>query len=338
MLIDVEGGDHISASLFIQKGWSLGMDGVQAGRVRGQSWRLNNSPTAHSINKILPSTYPSVVVGIGFRITTNGLSDGTPNHAILSLLTAAGGAVATISTDASGRIAVSGTAGVVATGTTVTLLNTWYYVELKLIVGTSGSCELHLNGVPGEILSTVGNFGTTNIGRVSMSEPGNNLSDLFLDDLYVQDLTGSAPNNDFLGDVVVETLFPSSDGTHLDWTPVPSGTHFNKVNETVPDGDSTYVSDLTPGDMDTYNVNPLAAVSGTVYGVVTNLYARKDDAAGRQIAPVIREAGADHVGATTIGITTSYLFYRQVWQNDPLGAPWTIASVNSSEYGIKEVT
>ena len=109
------------------------------------------------------------------------------------------------------------------------------------------------------------------------------------------------------------------------------------MNETIPDGDTTFVSDFNPGDIDSYHVGSLAALSGNVYGVVTNLYARKDDATGKQIAPVIREAGADHVGTTTGGITTSYLFYRQVWQNDPLGASWTIANVNGSEYGVKEV-
>ena len=246
--------------------------------------------------------------------------------------------IASVSTNSSSRLQVTNSAGtVIATGTTVVAMSTWYYVELKLVVGTSGSCELHLNGVSGEIGSTTGNFGTTNIGRFGASEAQNSPG-IQLDDWYLLDTTGSSPQNDFLGDVTVETLFPNADGTHQAWTPSAAGAHYTKVNEQTPDGDTTYVSDISPGDIDTYTVGSLATLSGTVYGVATNLYARKDDAAGRQVAPVIREAGTDHVGATTGGLTTSYLFYRQLYPLDPAGAAWTIASVNGAEYGVKEVT
>ena len=341
MLIDVEGGDHLSNGMFISKGWDQNPTlGMTTGRVRGQSWEMTGNGGATSMSKVLPSTYASVVLGIGFRYDirppfSGGTTAGLP---LLTLASSAGSVIASVSTNSSSRLQVTNNGGtVIATGTTVIAMSTWYYVELKLITGTSGSCELHLNGVSGEIGSTVGNFGTTAIGRFQLTT-GTNSPVPTYDDWYLQDLTGSSPQNDFLGDVVVETLFPNADGTHQDWTPNPAGTHFNKVNETIPDGDTTFVSDLNAGDIDSYHVGSLAALSGNVYGVVTNLYARKDDATGRQIAPVIREAGADHIGTTTGGITTSYLFYRQVWQNDPLGAAWTIANVNGSEYGVKEVT
>ena len=342
-LIDVEGGDHLNAALFVAKGWSLAPDGTAAGRVRGHSWRMNNSSSPHTIQKILPSSYSTVVVGIGFFMTSaSGGSPGAGSHRIAILTTSAGPAspVATIGTDASGRLTVSNSAGVVATGTVVIALDTWYYIEVKIVVGSSGSCELHLNGISGEIASTTANFGTTNVAQIAFVEPNNNASDLFLDDLYLLDTTGSAPQNDFLGDVTVETLYPNADGTHQDWAPSTAGSHFSNVNEssgTYPDGDTTYVSDVTPGAIDTYTVGALAALTGTVFGVATNLYARKDDAAARTIAPVIREAGTDYVGATTVGLTTSYLFYRQLYPLDPAGAAWTIASVNGSEYGVKEV-
>ena len=341
-LIDVEGGDHLGSTLFTAKGWSLNPDGTAAGRVRGQAWRMNNSNSPRSISKPLPSAYSTVIVGVGFFLTSaSGGSPGAANHTIVTLKTGAGAAVASVGTDGSAHLTVSNSGGVVATGTVVIALDTWYYVEAKIVVGSSGSCELHLNGVSGEIASTTASFGTTNIGQVRFAQPGNNLSDLFLDDLYLLDTTGAAPQNDFLGDVTVETLYPNGDGTHQDWTPSAAGAHFSKVNEssgTYPDGDTTYVSDVNPGDIDTYTVGSLAALTGSVFGVATNLYARKDDAAGRQIAPVIREAATDHVGATTVGLTTSYLFYRQLYQLDPAGAAWTIASVNGAEYGVKEVT
>ena len=332
-LIDVEGGDHLAANMFTAKGWDSNPTFVASGRVRGSCWQLRDTGATTAIAKVLPGTYPTVILGIGVLHNTTALSQ----HVVQ--LTGSAGVVALVITDGSGRLTVRNGAGTtIATGTTVIAPNAWYYVELKIVVGAAGSCELHLNGVPGEIPFTVGNFGTANISAVQpICLAVSVVTITSYDDLYVLDTTGSSPQNDFLGDVVVETLFPNADGTHQDWTPNPAGTHFNKVNETIPDGDTTFVSDANPGDIDSYHVSSLAALSGNVYGVVTNLYARKDDATGKQIAPVIREAGADHVGATTGGISTSYLFYRQVWQHDPLGAAWTIANVNGSEYGVKEI-
>ena len=302
---------------------------------------MNNSNAPHNIFKQLPSTYSTVIVGVGFFLTSaSGLAQpGAANHRDRHPENGAGAVIASVGTDGA-RTSRSRTAAVsIASGTTVLAPNTWYYLEFKLVVGTSGSCELHLNGVPGEIPSTTGNFGATNIGALQLVCLAiSDITDVSFDDLYILDTTGSSPQNNFLGDVVVETLFPNADGSHLDWIPNPAGTHFNKVNQTIPDGDTTYVSSINPGDIDTYTVGSLATLSGTVFGVCTNLYARKDDAAGRQVAPVIREAGTDHVGTTTGGLTTSYLYYRQLYQTDPAGAAWTIASVNGAEYGVKEVT
>ena len=340
-LIDIEGGDHMTNGLFTAKGWTVNPDQVVAGRVRGKAWKMQAGPVGSNIQKVFASSYPSVVAGLAFEIT-GGLIPGTASKPIFSLYTAAGALIGGVNTDVSSHLVVVNSGGTtIGTGTTNIALNTWYYIELKLVVGTSGSCELHLNGVPGEIASTTGSFGTTNVGRINFQRPGNNQSDVSIDDLYVLDLTGSSPLNDFLGDVTVETLYPQSDGTHQDWTPNTAGAHYSKVNEssgTYPDDDTTYVSDVTPGAIDTYTVGSLAALTGTVYGVATNLYARKDDAAARTIAPVIREAGTDYAGATTGGLTTSYLFYRQLYPLDPAGAAWTIASVNGAEYGVKEVS
>ena len=339
-LIDIEGGDHLAASMFQTKGWNgNNPDSIIAGRVRGSGWQWNPFGGNRTLAKVLPSTYLSMVAGIGFMSTNNVNSSSPFNMQIFNFQDTGGSTtIARVGTNSAGRLQVTNSAGtVIATGTTVLAQNAWYFIEMKLIVGTSGTCEVHLNGVPGEILPTVGNFGTTNIGRFALTFNTSGANPNW-DDLYVQDLTGSAPNNDFLGDVVIETLFPNGDGTHQAWTPSAAGSHYTKVNEATPDGDTTYVSDISPGDIDTYTVGSLATLSGTVYGVATNLYARKDDAATRQIAPVIREAGTDHVGTTTPGLTTSYLYYRQLYPLDPAGAAWTIASVNGSEYGVKEVS
>ena len=338
-LIEMEGGDHYGTGQFVQKGWTVNPDGQIAGRVRGLGWKATNSGIGNTVAKIFPSSYSTVYIGFGLAIT-GGLLPSSANKQVCQIYTGPGSQVCTIITDGSQRLAIQNAAGTtIATGTTNIALGSWYYIEIALTVGTSGTAELHLNGLssPPEIPSTVGNFGTVGVGRIGFNRPPNNQSDVNWDDLYVLDNTGPAPLNNFLGDVTVETLYPVGDGAHQAWTPSAAGSHYSLVNEHPPDGDSSYVSDITPGDMDTYTVNSLAALTGTVYGVATNLYVRKDDATARTIAPVIRMAGVDYTGATTVGLTTSYLYYRQLYSQAPSGAAWTIANVNSSEYGIKEV-
>lgn len=338
-LIDMEGGDHVGN--FIQKGWTLNPDAIIGGRVRGQAWRMASGPLGANIVKIFPTTYPSVICGLAFQIT-GGLIPGAANKNIFQLYDGGGGYVAGLNVDNSTHLAVYANGGstLVGTGTTPIAMNTWYYVELKIVVaGASGSCELHVNGLssPAEIPATTGNFGTNNIGRFSMQRNGNNQSDVCGDDWYILDLTGPAPQNNFLGDVTVETLMPNGDGAHTAWVPTPVGTHWNKENEIPPDNDTTYVSSSNPGDLDTYTVTPLAQPTGAVYGVMTNLYARKNDAAVHTIAPVIRQSGTDNIGATTVGLSTSYLWYRQLYPLDTTGAAWTPTSVDNAEYGIKMV-
>ena len=156
----------------------------------------------------------------------------------------------------------------------------------------------------------------------------------YFDDLYLCDGLGSV-NNTFLGDIRVQALLPTSDGAATDWTPSAGSDHYALVNEVPSDGDASYVASATPGDIDEYGVTPIAVASGTVFGVQVGLYARKDDAGSRNIAPVVRESGTDHVGSD-IALGASYAYYFQVYDEDPAtSAAWTIAGINGDQFGVK---
>ena len=211
-----------------------------------------------------------------------------------------------------------------------------HYAEVKChVAGASGTIEVHLDGVV-EIASTIGNFGSANIGAVGF---WGGTSPPQYCDIYVLD-TGGTVNNDFLGDCRIETLLPTADGANTAWAPSAAGSHFSKVDEasgTYPDGDTTYVSDGTPGDRDTYVMADLSSTGGLVFGVRTKIYARKDDAPTRQVARVFRQSGTNYDG-TTQTLTTSYAPYSQIDEQDPsTGAQWTVAGVNSVEVGVKAV-
>ncbi len=330
-VVMIEGFDHYATnSLATAKGWSANFNAAVAGRFDGQAARF--SGTIVSRNKALPSNYATLFAGFAFRFST--LPAATQDIFILQA-----GATLTyrVGITTGGKIVVRNSSGtVIGTGTTTLVVNTWYYIETKAFInGASGTCEVHLNGVSGEIAAaTTGNFGSSNLDTVTLSQLTSNQTADY-DDIYILDTSGAAPRQTFLGDVRVETVFPTSDGAHTAWTPNSGSTHYTQVGETLADGDTTYVGDSTPNDIDSYGCGDIDT-GATVYGVQTNLYARKDDASTRQIAPVIRQSGSDNVG-TTVTLSATYLFYSQLYNQDPTPADWTPTTVNGDEFGVKEI-
>jgi hypothetical protein len=74
-------------------------------------------------------------------------------------------------------------------------------------------------------------------------------------------------------------------------------------------------------------------VTGTVKAVQATALARKDDAGSRSIALVARPGSTDRVGSTQ-AVSDGYAGYAQVWDTNPdTSAGWTVADLNSSQFG-----
>lgn len=322
---DCEGFDNYIASLNGAKGWSAAFSSMQPGRLgRGQAARL--SVASGSRSRALASNYSTLVAGFAFYLTVSTV--GTDFYT----LQAAGANAVRLSRSAGGKLIVRNAGGTtIATGTTTINSAQWYYAEIKAVIaGASGTVEVHLDGnaAAPEIPSTTGNFGTTNLDSVLLSETSGENKDW--DDMYWAD--------DFLGDVEVFTAYPASDGANQDWTPDTAGAHYSRVNEhssTFPDGDTTYVKSQTAGQRDTYGMDALPISSGTVFAAVVNAYSRKDDSGVRTAKAVIRQAGTNHDNATPIGLGLTYAFDRWVYNLDPTGGAWTISNANADEIGVR---
>ena len=81
-----------------------------------------------------------------------------------------------------------------------------------------------------------------------------------------------------------------------------------------------------------------APTTGTVVGVQHLVYAKKDNAGARSIAPVLRFQTEDAIGSA-VGLTTSYAYYRQVLETNPADSdePFTIDKVNATQFGYKVI-
>lgn len=324
----VEGFDHWSISEAGDKFWSAPNDSMVAGRgFGGQALKVIPNNDAW---KQLPASYSEIIVSAALKIASPSPSFIPWSTAAIMILRSSGVEMAFLGLDSDQRLYIQDSAhNVIGTGTTIVPFNSWFYVEYHVTVGTSGAGELRLNGAP-EIASVVGDYGSADVNQVLFRAASR--SSTTVDDIYIIDTTGSPPQNDFVGDVRVVTLYPVSDATYTDWTPKVGTDHFAMVDEAVMDGDGSYVYDANPGDIDSYLLDTF--LSGTIFSAQLNIGARKGDVSLRQLQNLIRQGGTDHFGST-VTLSSNYVFYSTRYDVDPDGSPWLAATINADEFGMK---
>jgi hypothetical protein len=213
------------------------------------------------------------------------------------------------------------------------------YLECKVVVHDStGSVELKINGV---VVITASGLDTRNAGTgiPSILHFGQLLAQAsstggLIDDTYYLDNQGSAPHNTYLGDVRVETLRPSGAGNSTQFIP-SAGANFENVDELVVDGDTTYNSETTVSDKDTFAMGNLPEAIDAIFATMQLTYWRKDNAGPRSGRQVIRSGGTDYEGSTVI-MLDAYKFDEQIRIVDPATTvAWTESGVNAIEAGYK---
>lgn len=299
---------------------------------------LKSTNTLQAFTKTLDNQ-ASWIIGFGFQ-----LSSITAQFIILDVKD-----VATI--QCSLRVNTDGTLQIVRSNATALdsssissrslFTNTWYYIEWKMTISNSisaNTCKVNVNG---------DNWINVNSGQNIRSSANNtaniieflNVSNItvntFFDDIYIADGTGSL-NNDFLGDVRIAKLLPSSAGNYSQFTRDSGTTNFSRVNESAnPDGDTSYVETSTANNIDSYNFDHVPANTNSVFGIQNNMWSRETDT-NRQLTGLIRISGVDHPNANTFNLTSTYLDNVQIQETDPsTSSSWTVSGVNGAEYGFK---
>lgn len=213
----------------------------------------------------------------------------------------------------------------------------WHYLEVSATINdTTGTCVVRVDGAV--VINFTGdtkNGGTNNsidtVGWGSYQAGGN---PQVMDDVYILDGTGSAPWNDFLGDVRIHTLVPTGAGNSTQLTP-STGSNYACVDE-LPYSASDYVSSSTAGQKDTYATSDLPGTVGTVYGVQVCAVAKKTDAGARSLKTVVRRGSTDYSDSTAAGLGTGDGTVTSLRAVDPsTSAQWTASNVNAMEIGVE---
>jgi len=309
----------------------------------------NNSPIF--LGKAVPASGATAIIGIAFNPTTLTMNAEDFRG---GLITVYWGATAQCSvrynkTDGSISFLRGQPEGGTIVGTSaagqISATNTWYYIELKVVLGTgtAGSFDVHLNTasiVSGSGVNTAGAAVTTwdSYRLFANSADLPNLSGGFwyIDDTYCCD-GSSAINNDFLGPIRGRALLADGAGTYTQFTP-SAGANYTCVDDPLFNGDTDYVASSTPGQIDSYNFGALG-ITGSVKAVQLNLMVRSAAGAGETIAPVVRVGSTDYVGANITALSTGYTDKLVLYENSPAtSVPWTVSEIDGAQFGLKLVS
>jgi hypothetical protein len=215
------------------------------------------------------------------------------------------------------------------------IANVFYNIEIGATINaTTGTVTVRMNGV--NVITFTGNTknGGTNTTIDAFVIGANGGMTNVIDDLYICDNTGSAPNNTFLGDVRIQTVVPSGAGSSTQFTP-STGANYTTVDE-LPYSATDYVQDAVSGHRDTYAMGDLPSV-GTIYGVQNNVVAKKTDASAISLKPAIKSGASVYYGGTT-SLPVSDITLTDLRSVDPnTSAAWTLGSVNALEAGFEVV-
>jgi hypothetical protein len=342
-IIFIEGFDYYaSVANVAAANWTINSTSgasLPAGRFGGQCLR-------HSGNsqRLTSRTFAGTnTITLGVAIKFEDPENVSGNHPVIAFMTAAAAAQFRIGLNTSGQVFIQlGTSTILATSTEagpVFAAGVWYYLEVEAFVhDTTGFVRVYRDGnllVEATNVDTRGQAGTDLIELIRfIGNNGGGTSDgpnvISIDDIYVLD------DSTRLGQCRVSTLLPNADTADADWTPLGAGSHFAEVDDD--NGDTSYIASATTTDLDMFDVEDLPFTPQTVHAVQVSWRARKDDAATREVRSRIRSDAATADGATRT-LTSSYLYYHDVFEQDPDAAgPWTGAAVAALEIGVETVT
>jgi hypothetical protein len=326
------------ANTGLQAKWTIGGTQVATatGRFGGQSIQTRASGGAAG-QAISPTFTASASVGLGvaLNVTVYPTTDSGIFH-----VTFFSGATTTLSLEihVDGSIevfrATSTTAGTSLgrTAAGLVIVNTWHYLEAAVVINdTTGSVTLKLDGAT--ILTLTGQDTNNAVGTVNKFTLGHPTTTtgggtVLWDDLYLTD--GAT-----LGERRVETLRPAADTAQKDFTPNTGTADFSRVNETLVDGDTSYVQASVIGNRDLYTVGALSSTPTAIDAVQLVSFAEKTDATTRTIYNSLQSAGTDSDG-TAFNLAASYGRFDRMLPTDPNGGgAWTASRVNGLQIGPK---
>lgn len=302
------------------------------GRRGGRGLRHSGSSTIHWSTKLSP-TEEHALLCCGFAVRLSSLTYGvdvfqlcSDNNTVVHVAVEVG---------LSGVWLKNGLGSVIDTVPMTIATSTWYYVEFYAFLADAGYGRLGVNGVyRPQVNADTRNGGTKTVFdsvRLRRSFPGTSFTlNVDIDDVYVRRNSTS-----FLGDVEINTYFPTAQGGSAQYLPSDGvGPNYTLVDEAVPSA-TDYVYSNTVGHKDSYKFTGVPATR-LVHGVAARSYAKKATDTSADARPFVRLGGVDTPG-DAMALTTAPDVRTHFLEKRPDGSAWTGQNVLDAEFGIETV-
>jgi hypothetical protein len=325
-------GDTYDASTFTQRGWSGTINSIVAGRVAGNAIRLMGgtiiTPDVITKNVTLGTEFTRHIAvyleaNTGSDFVIMEFFEGAVTHVQVCL----------VSGTRMVRIKRNGTT--VVTGTHAVPIATWCQLNVHIKVGdaAAGACHVSVDGVA-DISDTAGDYKNGGTGAIDTYKLyGSSGQAVRYDDLHTWS------GNDDKGNSRVLGRLPTADGNYHAWGVLTGTDHYAMVDDSAPDGDTTYNYSGTTGQRDSFVMGASGLPStATILAVGVTAVARKLDVGARLLNLFLRVAGSDYHDAVDQNPAFSYSGLQAFWATNPAGGAWTVAAADAAEAGVRDHT
>lgn len=218
--------------------------------------------------------------------------------------------------------------------------STYYDIEVKFVLGNTGSVVVKVNGVEEINAASVDNTSTASntADNVRLGTDANaGGSGPTYEHVVVMDGMGSELN-DFIGPVNVNAHFSTADGNYTTWA-ANTGNRWAAVDDAAPNSDTDYVSAGSVGDKVSFVVQDTPSGTSSVLGVAVWVNAKRDDAATRAFKVLLRSGGSDQLGSVEHFVGPSYAYFFTPFNVSPFtSVAFTPSEVNGLEVGLQVTT
>lgn len=280
-------------------------------------------------SRTIPSSDKRVGVGFGFYLNAlpandNYISARFKNSItnIVSIYFSAGGAILAYIGSHTGTLVASSDNGIITA-------SAYNYVEFSMLRDSVvGEIEVRVNGQVVIFVNNL-NLGALNGSTFAFEKGVNGAGPTgYVDDIVCWDGAGTT-NNTFIGPVRISTIYPTGNTAEADWS-VNTGSAYAAIDDTVPDGDTTYIMANTAGMVSEFSISGLPSEVEQVAAVYVPAMSRLAGAGVGNLQVSLVSDGNVAAGVDRT-ITATYTYWGDVFPLDPDGnISWTKTSIEAS--------
>jgi len=206
----------------------------------------------------------------------------------------------------------------------------WKAIEFHVFTNAStGTYTLKLGGTTVLSDTSQNTVANSNVyyNAVRFGATGSTSAYGAFDDIYIRN------DSTFLLDWKIKTVFPDADNS-VDATPSTGSDNYAMVDDTEPDGDSTYV-DAGDTNKDLYDFASMGE-TGLVHAVAVNAVCRESDATPFDITLKAKSSLTTGSGTTVPVGGTTYVNKWSIFAVNPdTTAAWTPSEVDAAQFGFQ---